>query len=227
MTDRRCAACGASNPEGAAWCSQCYARFEEPSAPTEPLAPPDAATGRPARRAVHELAGASGTPSPGSGFRRVGDELRWECVSCGADHPMDVDPCPVCGTAFSARFLQPEPARDPAEITRAQLAGRLLPGLGHVRLDDLASGIARITLFAVWVLGALALALASGTRGLLAVVPLALGAGAVYVTSDLDVARLGRREPQLLQGRALLGLVVGVSVLTAVGLALAIARGGV
>ncbi len=225
MTDRRCAVCDATNPESAEWCSQCYARFAEASAPTGPIAPPAEAPAPPARRAVQELAGATGTPSPGSGFRRVGDELRWECVGCDADHPMDVDPCPVCGTAFAARFAQPDAARDPAELLRARRAGRLLPGLGHLRLGDPASGVARITLFSVWVLGALAL-LASGSRGLLAAVPLALGAGAVYVVSDVDVARLGRREPQLLQGRALLGLVLGVTVLTVVGLAAAVALGG-
>jgi len=216
VTERRCAACGATNPASASWCSQCYERFDDDRAAPGPSAAPPAQAQRP-RRAVSQLASSSSTPSEGSGFCRVGDELHWECVGCGTASPMDVDPCPVCGTAFSARFAEPEAASDLERLRSARRAGRLLPGLGHVRLGQAASGIARITLFAVWLVGALAL-LSGGTVGLLAATPLAIGAGTVYVASDVDVGRLERREPQLLQGRALLWLVMGVTVLASVGM---------
>ena len=207
----RCPACGALNPEAAQWCGQCLHRFgpsnataASATAPTAPAAPQPAPSSAPRSAAA-------------GSFRRQGDDLEWACPACGQFNTIDLLHCSVCGTAFVEQFRADE-AEEPRDWKRALALTALAPGAGHLAVGRYGSGAARLVLFLTWVLGAVLLAGGGGSRALVAVLPLLSGAGVVYVTSLLDIRRLERGLPELLAGRRLLYLVLGVLALLGVGL---------
>lgn len=199
----RCPACGATNPPNADWCGQCFTSLVVAETPARPA---------PAPRAVVTLPTPTGSARDlgGTGFRQRDGRLEWECVTCGTYQDMDLSVCAVCETPFGARMADSLSAHSPAEHHSARMRSAVLPGLGHLRLGEAGTGIARMVLFVVWVLGGVALAV-SGRGGLLAAVPLLLGAGVVHALSMLDLSRLRAGEPPLLAGRTLLVLVVVVT----------------
>ena len=93
----RCPACGATNPDAAAWCGQCYRTFGTPPA----AAPAPAAEGPPPNGAGSPRPGA-GSPRPGAGSLRP-----------GAGRPPDDAGRPGPG-AGSPRQPAPSPADDVA-----------------------------------------------------------------------------------------------------------------
>lgn len=201
----RCANCSATNPDSAPWCGQCYTSFSAPTPARDerPLPSPEPAAAT--------ATGPATTVRESGGFRRADDDrLEWECVNCGTYNPLDLTACEVCGTSFGARFEDASQARGPADYARARRSSAVLPGLGHLQLGLAGSGLARILLFVIWAAGAIALAL-SGARGIIAALPLLIGAISVYGASLLDLDRLRTGKPELLAGRALLWLVVGVT----------------
>jgi len=190
--ERRCPSCGALVADAAEWCGQCYA----PLAPdaVQPAAVPSGGLGEP-----------TAGPAPIAGAR--GGTPAWTCPVCERANPLEVDPCPVCGTPFGRLFE--EPVRRPRVPPRTAAAWSLLfPGLGHWRAGRGLDALARIVLFG-WVFGTLVLLLASrvGRGGLGATAGLVLlyGAGSafVYAESLVDARRVAAGEPPLVSSRVL------------------------
>jgi TM2 domain-containing membrane protein YozV len=189
----RCPACGATHPDAAEWCGQCYRRFDDD----------DAAVPSP---------NGSVTPVPDAtaqGFRRVGDELQWECPQCGQLNGIELTACAVCATSFLQRFRSEEP-EPPRNWVAAMVLSAILPGAGHLSVGRHGTGWARLLLFVVWIAGAVTLATSAGSGVLLVAAPLLLGALALWMVSLVDVYRLQQGHDDLLAGRAFLWLVVGV-----------------
>ena len=201
----RCSACGATNPSTATWCGQCYRRFdEEPAAPA--TVPPPSANGDTPRPVA-----------PTEGFRRRDDVVEWECPQCAHYNAIELQRCEVCGTAFVERFRQdttPVEHNWPVAMALSAVA----PGAGHLAIGRNGSGSARLLLFCGWLAGAVLLVTSGGASALVVATPLLLGALIVWALSLLDLYRLKSGESELLVGRQLLWLVVGVLVLLVVGL---------
>lgn len=209
----RCPECGATNPADAAWCGQCYADLTQPAAPRapSPAVPADASPAEPT-----EASPAESTAAPAAeGFRRRGETVEWSCPACGQWTAVDSLHCRVCATPLSARFEQPA---DPGEQpwSAALVLTAVLPGTGHIAVAHYGQGLARLVLFVVWLAGALTLTRAGGGAGW-AAAPLYLGAGVLWAGSLADVAALRTGGRELLGGRTLLWLVVGVLGLSALG----------
>jgi len=204
----RCPNCNATNPDSAPWCGQCYTSFAAPD--PEPGPRPD-----PSPAAATATAPA-GTVRESGGFRRGEDDrVEWACVNCGAYNDLDLTACQVCWTSFGARFEDATESQGPADYARARRSSAFLPGLGHYQLGQAGSGLARMVLFVIWLAGGIALVLA-GARGIIAALPLLFGGTVVYVASLLDLDRQRTGRPELLAGRTLLWLVVGVTLGTLV-----------
>jgi hypothetical protein len=214
-----CPHCGARNPGGAPWCTQCYEPLTARPTAAPPLAEPLFPASVPG---PDEDAGVS-APQPsvdtdptvlqaGSGrFRTTVEGLEWSCRLCDSWNPIEVVRCTVCGHALASEPDQGGLKDVPAG--RALGASVLLPGLGHVLLGRGGTGVARMIVAVVWLAGGIALsASAAGSdQSVLPGLVLLVGAAVVWVATLLDVQTLlsgGRRE--LLDSRRLLWLVVGV-----------------
>lgn len=211
-----CHACGATNAESADWCGQCYASLVTAD---DPAPPPESAT-VPTTAAAKEAEGSSEAMT--EGFRRSGDTVEWQCPGCEEWNSVDALRCNACATPLSARWeRQDADAATPLAVrfdqpwTAALALSAVIPGAGHIGLCRYGSGIARAVLFAVWLTGGVALLLSGGV---LAGGPLLLGTVVLWAGSLADVAalRAGRRE--ILGGRVLLWLVVGVMALSVLAL---------
>jgi hypothetical protein len=223
-----CPTCGATNAEGASWCTQCYASLTAPVAEPEAPRGPDGPHGADGPHGTDGSHGAgdpaqrppASEPAPDTGLRRGPDGLEWICVACETANPMERSTCAVCGIPFTARFAVAE-RRAPVDWAAARTASVLLPGLGHIRADRPATGWARIVLFAVWALGGLLILGGAGTAGLPVAAPLLLGAVVIHLLTQVDLRNLEHGGAELLAGRTLLWLVVGVTLLVVVGAVLA------
>lgn len=224
----RCAACGATNAASADWCTQCYAPLETrlPAAGRGTGDAGDAGEEGQAGPAAEGRQPAGTNGSSMEGFRTRDGAVEWECPACGTWTVVEELRCAACGTPVSARWEHPDsrPAgpdpRFSPPWTAALLLSAVVPGAGHIGLRRFGTGLARAVLFAVWVAGGVALWRAGGA---VAGAPLVLGAVALWAGSllDLRALRAGRRE--LLAGRALLWLVVGVLGASIVGAFVALA----
>lgn len=218
----RCDACGAANPERAGWCGQCYATFPEPpaaatavpatAARTETVAGSDPAVGAdPAGGSDHHLG------APRGGFRATGGIVEWACGTCQTWNGINDSACTVCGSRLADRDGVAATAPADGNWARALALSAMAPGAGHLLVRRQGSGVARLLLFTVWLAGG-ALVASAGTGAVLAAAPLLLGAVAVWAGSLWDLTRLRAGEPELLTGRALLWLVVGVTMLSLLGI---------
>jgi hypothetical protein len=136
----RCLSCGATNPETASWCSQCYAAFETAEAPSAPeTAEPRSAPVETEGRSAPEPEVPPGPPAA-SGFRRRDDVLEWQCPLCDAYTSIEQLTCHACGTPLAARYARDEPAVEPNWSAALALAV-VVPGAGsrandvHLRPD--------------------------------------------------------------------------------------------
>lgn len=210
----RCPSCGATNPESASWCGQCYADLgaEAPATPApSTLAEPPQPTGTEVATELRD------------GFRRGPDgALQWTCAACGEVNSLDVLACPVCGASLGERYEEAPAAVEHSWGTVLGLSA-VAPGAGHIAVRRHGSGVARLFLFVVWLLGGLVIAV-SGEGGGGAAAPLLLGALVLWAGSLVDLLRLRQGQSELLDGRALLWLVVGVLGLSLLGLFTAIPR---
>lgn len=227
----RCEQCQAGNPPGAQWCGQCYAPLVEERTGEGEASAVTSGGAAPQPGPV----GGEAAPRPSSGadahagagvFRQRDGDVEWACVTCEAYNPLELATCAVCGTALAARFEGPSAEPDDAATDwRAALAlSVLLPGSGHVLAGRQATGIARALLFVVWFGGALLLTGGGGAGFVFA--PLYLGAFALWAATIVDIVNLPRQGPELLRGRVLVWLVVGVTLLSLFGLAAGVASLG-
>ena len=228
----QCPSCGATNPESAQWCGQCYRRFVEPAAappPTDPAPVTEVhdvvATDIPAVPAPAERTTAALQDSSGA-IRREGDRIEWTCPQCEHVNPIELSNCEICGTAFIDRFRQPDEPEPPRNWQAALVMTAVAPGAGHIAIDRYGSGFARLFLFIGWLLGAVALAQSGGGEAMFVIAPMLLGVVVLWAGSLLDIYRLQQGEPEVLAGRPLLWLVVGVLALMGIGLFVSLAAGG-
>lgn len=225
----RCPDCGARNVDGATWCTQCYHRFDAaPAAPAAPAGivpapdvPPPADPAGP-RAGTNLDAGLSTA-------RDVRDRdgvIEWRCSRCDGWAPLEAATCPSCGserTGFGPVTRTHRPTTG-APVLAASLA---LPGLGHLLAGRTGSGVARLGLTLLWLGGGLAILL-GGTTGIARLPGLALllGVAALWAGTVADARQLeAGRGRELLDGRALLWLVVAVTVGLIVALFIATAVG--
>jgi len=221
----RCDACGARNVEGAAWCTQCYASFrgepEEP--PTAVAEPPTTTPTDPSSPEPPPEPASTGTgPVEVGDVREVDGVVEWRCATCTSWTPLDLASCATCGAPRSG-FGDPGRAQvDVGELdTNRVVAGSLiLPGLGHVQAGRTGSGVTRMVLALLWLLGGVWW-LAAATTARLPGAILVVGALVLWVTSFLDVRALLARRDEPFGVRGLLWLVVGVTALLMVTVALA------
>lgn len=200
----QCRACGATNPDSAAWCGQCLVRFDTPE--------PAATRAGPDTPAAPATAGTATQPTSDA-FRRVGDELQWACPQCNQFNGIDDPVCAVCGTPFVERFRAAEEPEPPRNWSQALAFSAVAPGAGHLAVGRYGSGWARLVLFVSWIIGALLMSSSGGAR---AGVPLLLGAAVMWAGSLVDLQRLREGREELLVGRRLLWLVLGVLLLLGV-----------
>jgi hypothetical protein len=227
----RCPGCGATNPDDARWCGQCYRSLEREKPAVATSEGSGAATGEGEANpdAASQASEASRGPGPDAspearptglsgGFRESAEGVEWECVSCGTFNSVELLACQVCGASLGAQFETPESAPR-AEPRAALAASAVLPGSGHLLSGRPGSGIARAVLFVVWLVGGILLATSSGGAGpVWSALPLLLGAVALWAASLVDLTRAQRGESELLGGRGLLWLVVAVIVGSVIGL---------
>jgi hypothetical protein len=237
----RCQQCAASNPDAASWCGQCFASFAEPPAVAQPTSQPEAEQPTEDHASVMSQVGAARpgpararTSQPGvtlpdgadaeqsdaeadvtevsaTGFRRRNGELEWLCVTCGQFNSVDLVSCAVCGTSMAARFEQPEERVEPSSWGAAFALSALLPGTGHYLAGRLGSAFARGLLYVIWLVGGLLLLLTAGRIAVIAAAPLFLGAFVVWAGTLYDLSALQRDDREVLAGRVLLWVVVGVT----------------
>lgn len=228
----RCPDCNAHNADGATFCTLCLRSFE--AAPPTPAIPPAPAAPPTPADPVGEHAPA-GEPIPADGpaesdealparpvratarsgrFRRTEEGFDWQCDRCAAWNPIELTTCRACARPFRTAMGEHDeddlPEVDP---TVAVVLSAVAPGSGHLLLDRVGAGAARLGLFTLWLLGALVfIAQSSGTgRFPWVALPLLLGAMALSGASVIDVQRLLRRSGDpVLDGSNLLWLVVTV-----------------
>ncbi|HUG83877.1 MAG TPA: zinc ribbon domain-containing protein [Euzebya sp.] len=228
----RCPHCQAANPDTATFCGQCYERFEAP----EVVASPDRATGvgdapvdmrdrlsggeatRPTATPMPDAAsgpagtqeGVDHTGQPVAVGRFVAGDggLTWRCAVCETTHEVGIFVCTVCGAKMDAE--SPAGSGLPVDIGQARRLEAIVPGLGHLRSDQIGMGAARLGIVAIWLLGSLGLA-SGGPSGLLTALPLVLGMVAIWATGPGDLAAAdGGRAPRL-DARRFMYLVIAVT----------------
>jgi hypothetical protein len=146
-------------------------------------------------------------------------------MACEAVNPIALSRCAVCALPFTARFAVAD-AGPEVDWDAARSVSMIVPGLGHVRAGGQASGLARLTLFTVWLLGGLVVLAGAGISGMPVAGPLLLGAAAVHIATQVDIRALQKGGREVLAGRTLLWLVVGVTVLVLAGAVLGLGVAG-
>jgi ribosomal protein L40E len=190
--DLRCPTCGAIVSADADWCWRCFSSLRtelEPAAsepPAEPRTPPARA--------------AAPTRDP-----------FWPCSVCGAENPIDLDVCAVCGTPF-AQVMRTDVDRPTIDPRDAVIRSLIFPGLGHRAVGRPVDGLARGVLFAVtFGLGVLLALAAAGSGALVGAFVLFILAGiGVYAMSAVEAHRLASGGSLLVPTNVLMWTIVGV-----------------
>lgn len=236
----RCPTCGARNPEDAVWCTQCYASFTAPAPPADPYpaAGVDTGTspdpGSPARADGPEVLAdghpGSGDPSDPAGrapvtgrdIREVDGQVEWRCAVCGSWMPLEAALCGTCGSARTGFGEPATPVPTAASVPPRTLLGAsaVAPGLGHLLAGRTGSGITRLSLWVLWVVGGLWWVL-STQNGRAPGLVLLLGAVILWVATIVDADAIAKdRSAEPFGVRGLLWTVVGVTGLLMVVVAL-------
>lgn len=229
MSDQaRCPNCGALVVSDARWCGQCYAPLGAAAAPAPaPVPGPELGDDLGLDAAIdwsevlpEDSPAAASFPTGGGvdtrlSVRRVGEDLVWDCPSCGRENPMAQSVCSACQTPFASLLSRQEAEAAPKlEPRQALTRSLLLTGLGHMSMGRAADGIARLVLF-LWAtgLGVIMLMSPSNSGPILTVGGLfVVSAIGIWAVTALDASRLASGdEEQLLSPRILL---IGTIVLT-------------
>lgn len=164
----RCPNCGGLNPDKAAWCGQCFVRFDEPPPASKELAElakaPDAAE-KPKRINLADLQEAPVIYDRGF-LRRQRELMGWQCHKCGSKNSMDRMDCLACGASLFESFgMEAAPPEEPppkSPILAAALS--VVPGAGHLYIGRGVDGIARMVVAAWWLAAGLVLVSAGSLR---------------------------------------------------------------
>ena len=214
---KRCAHCGASNPETAQWCSLCHERFVEPEPEGEPEPQPVAA----GLAAAATSEGEQGTPASTAprtdhgAFQVTEDGIRWVCATCGTSNGLELSACPVCGASF-ADTVRPKPERPQVDPAKATLFSLFFPGAGHGYMGMWGQAIARGVL-SFWVLLVTVVGILdkSVPGSLLMATIFGIAALVLWLVSAHDTYREASNEPDkvILRGKRFLYLVLGLMAL--------------
>ena len=169
------------------WCGQCLTSLRP--AGSEPEASP----------AVARLATADGGAT-------------WPCPTCGADNPIALDACAVCGTSFAQLLRQEQEPRPTVSPRDAFLWSLICPGLGHAKIGRAPDGIARGTLFVLTFVLALVIMLSgvSNAAVFAVVVLLVVATLTVYLGSAAEAYRIAEGGAPFVSARALLWATVAL-----------------
>jgi ribosomal protein L40E len=189
--DLRCSTCGAVVSADADWCWRCFSSLRAEPAADTPRAEPRTAPPAPA-------------PTP------TRDPF-WPCSVCGAENPIDLDVCAVCGTPF-AQVMRTDVDRPTIDPRDAVIRSLIFPGLGHRAVGRPVDGLARGVLFAVtFGLGVLLALAAAGSGALVGAFVLFILAGiGVYAMSAVEAHRLASGGSLLVPTNVLMWTIVGV-----------------
>jgi ribosomal protein L40E len=206
MQATRCPNCSALVSEDAEWCGQCFTSLRVAPAPASPTLP------APTR-----------TPGPATAGGDGSVVATWPCPTCGAQNPIELDVCAVCGTSF-AQLLRQEELRPSISPRDAFVWSLTFPGLGHAKAGRGPDGIARATLF-VLTFGLALIIVISGVHSapVLGVVALLLvSALTVYLGSAVEAYRIASGEAPLVSARALLWATVALIMVSVALLSLSV-----
>jgi hypothetical protein len=183
------------------WCGQCFTSLRDAVEEPEPATP---LLARP-------------------GARTEGAALTWPCPTCGAQNPIELDVCGVCGTSFG-QLLRQEEAAPSVSPRDAFLWSLVFPGVGHAKAGRAPDGIARGTLFALTFGLALVIVLSGvATPAVLGVVVLLLVSALVlYLGSAAEAYRIADGGSPFVSARALLWATVALVMLSVSLLALSV-----
>lgn len=249
----RCPSCGARNAASADWCTQCYTALSEPSAdesattaevppvpaPSAPPAPsgpseppvPSAPSTPPAPPVPSDAAGDVAAPPDAAAqdVRTRDGEVEWRCAVCSGWCALTAPACTVCGAARQGFGTETGPAEPRGDLPLAAVIGvsLVLPGSGHLLIGRIGTGVARLLLALLWLLGGFAMLRGAGGGAALGpALVLFTGAAVVWIGTALDVRTvLTGRGSEVLNSRVLLWLVVGVTVALVATLLLAATAG--
>jgi hypothetical protein len=147
----------------------------------------------------------------------------WPCPTCGAENPIELDVCAVCGTSFAQLLRQEEqgPSVSPRD---AFLWSLTFPGVGHAKIGRAADGIARGTLFVLTFGLALVIVLSGvSTPPVFAVVVLLLlSAMVIYLGSAAEAYRIAEGGSPFVSARTLLWATVALIMVAVSLLALSV-----
>jgi len=224
----RCDNCGARNPEGATWCTQCYASF----AADEPVMPEAGEGAAPESPSIDGAADTSdstsaatdeprGVPVEVGDVRDVDGVVEWRCRTCASWVALELASCEVCGAARAGFGDAPRPEVAAAQLDRSKVlaGGAAFPGVGHLLAGRTGSGVTRLVLGVLWFLGGIWWLATTGVSGGAPGVILILGALVLWVASYLDVQSLLDGRDERFGVRGLLWLVVGVTALLMIAVA--------
>lgn len=190
--DLRCPTCGAIVSADADWCWRCFSSLRTELEP--------AANESPAEPRTTRAPAAAPTRDP-----------FWPCSVCGAENPIDLDVCAVCGTPF-AEVMRTDVDRPTIDPRDAVIRSLIFPGLGHRAVGRPVDGLARGVLFAVtFGLGVLLALAAAGSGALVGAFVLFILAGiGVYAMSAVEAHRLASGGSLLVPTNVLMWTIVGV-----------------
>ena len=208
MDDLRCPHCSALVSADADWCGQCFTSLRAPV--------PDPAPGRTPDPTQEPVLARPDGPTDGA-------RATWPCPTCGAENPIELDLCGVCGTSFG-QLLRQEDAGPTVSPRDAFLWSLTFPGVGHAKAGRAPDGIARGTLF-VLTFGLALVIVISGvpTTPVFGVVVLLMGSALVlYLGSAAEAYRIAGGGSPFVSARALLWATVALIMLSVALLAMSV-----
>lgn len=157
-------------------------------------------------------------PETEGNVQHRGSEATWPCPTCGAQNPIELDICEVCGTSF-AQLLREEKPRPTVPPRDAFLWSLTFPGVGHAKAGRVADGIARGSLFALTSGLALVIIVSGIASGVVMAVLalLVITALTLYLGSAIEAYRIADGGEVFVSPRTLLWATV-VLIMIAVGL---------
>jgi ribosomal protein L40E len=191
VEEARCPSCGALVSADADWCGQCFTSL---------------------RPAEQEPAPGIDEPSPVARMATAGAGATWPCPTCGAENPIELDACSVCGTSFAQLLRQEQEQRPTVSPRDAFLWSLIFPGLGHAKIGRAPDGFARGTLFVLTFVLALVIMLSgvSNPAVFAVVVVLLVAALTVYLGSAAEAYRIAEGGTPFVSARALLWATVAL-----------------
>jgi ribosomal protein L40E len=204
VDDLRCPRCSALVSADADWCGQCFTPLRAPVPDPTPDRTQEPALAGPAERTGVAAA-------------------TWPCPTCGAENPIELDLCGVCGTSFG-QLLRQEEASPTVSPRDAFLWSLTFPGVGHAKAGRAPDGIARGTLFVLTFGLALVIVLSGvSTTPVFGVVVLLMGSALVlYLGSAAEAYRIAGGGSPFVSARALLWATVGLIMLSVALLAMSV-----